>query len=222
MPDKVKPLKIESPSTGGTQTDMFPTEANPASDYITGFGFAFRNSDNFLIDVNDNTNMFFKDGVITGGITLTQLRTAVNNIFDNSTNGFVATNVQTAIEEARAYPRVAVRAIHSGAVGNNTWIGPDKDLADTPLATLPVKYQLNEISWASRIVNVGFSITFRTVSKTGTIFYTLVVTSPNSGFGSVSGLTFTLNAGTTIWAQYIDQGTNVDDLDLTLWLSRVP
>jgi hypothetical protein len=50
MVDKVKPLKIENPATGGTNTDPFPTETSPTQDYIAAKGFAFENSDSFLLD----------------------------------------------------------------------------------------------------------------------------------------------------------------------------
>ena len=50
MVDKVKPLKLESSATGGTENDMFPTEVNPAEDYVSGKGFTFEHSDDYLLD----------------------------------------------------------------------------------------------------------------------------------------------------------------------------
>lgn len=50
MVDKVKALKIESPSTGGTQTDFLPTESNPTQDYLAIQGLAFENLDDFRIE----------------------------------------------------------------------------------------------------------------------------------------------------------------------------
>ena len=50
MPDKVKALKLESASTGGTQNDGFPTETNPTQDYLATKGIAFENLDTFLIE----------------------------------------------------------------------------------------------------------------------------------------------------------------------------
>lgn len=44
MVDKVKPLKFET-SVDGTQTDIYPTEADPTEDYLTGKGFSYENSD---------------------------------------------------------------------------------------------------------------------------------------------------------------------------------
>jgi len=48
--DKVKPLKLESPTGGGTETDLFPTEADPNEDYIAGKGFSFENLDTHLAE----------------------------------------------------------------------------------------------------------------------------------------------------------------------------
>lgn len=48
--DKVKPLKIENPATGGVNTDPFPTEADSSFDYLAAKGIAFENLDTFLID----------------------------------------------------------------------------------------------------------------------------------------------------------------------------
>lgn len=48
--DKIKPLKIENPGTGGTQTDPFPTEVTPTQDYASIKGLAFEGLDTFLID----------------------------------------------------------------------------------------------------------------------------------------------------------------------------
>lgn len=50
MVDKVKPLKLENPSTGGTETDSFPTETNTTEDYLACYGVALENSDSYLID----------------------------------------------------------------------------------------------------------------------------------------------------------------------------
>lgn len=48
--DKVKPLKIENPATGGVQTDYYPTELNPAEDYASMKGICFADDSNFYTD----------------------------------------------------------------------------------------------------------------------------------------------------------------------------
>lgn len=146
--------------------------------------------------------------------------------FDNSTNGFIADDTQAAIEEARLYaqgfPRAGIRATANGTVGNNDWIGPNELLPNTPMLTAPVNLQINEITWSNQNTNVEFHIEFRKGSKTGTIIYTLTVVSTNPGSGYVSGLALNLVPGDTVWAQYKDDGQNMSDMDLILWVSRIP
>lgn len=146
--------------------------------------------------------------------------------FDNATNGFVSTDAQAAIEEAKqnaeGFPRAGIRSTYNGTVSANQWLGPSELHPNTPLFVCPVNLKLNELTWSNQSTNVAFRIQFRTVSKTGTIFYTLTVTSPNSGYGYISGINFTMNAGTILYAQYLDDGTNCSDMDLVLWVSRIP
>lgn len=60
--DKVKALKIENASTGGTQTDPFPTETNPTQDYLSAKGISFEGLDTFLTDkVGRSLVEFFPD-----------------------------------------------------------------------------------------------------------------------------------------------------------------
>lgn len=145
--------------------------------------------------------------------------------FDNSSNGFTSDNAQDAIEEAKqnaeGFPRAGCRGTYNGVVGNNDWLGPNELLSNTPFIVFPVKTKLNEITWSNSTTNVEFHIEFRTGGKTGTIFYTMTVTSTNPGYGYVTGLNYTFNAGDTIWAQYKDDGQNCSDMDLILWISRI-
>ena len=54
MVDKIKPLKIENSSTGGTEIDPFPREANPTQDYISTKGLAIEGLDDIRIDLENN------------------------------------------------------------------------------------------------------------------------------------------------------------------------
>ena len=100
--DRVKPLKIENPAEGGTQTDMLPTEVNASQDYIAAKGLALSDDPTKLVDLDISGNIQFTDVTQTSPVTVTDLKTASQNTFDNSSNGFAATNVQAAIEEARS------------------------------------------------------------------------------------------------------------------------
>lgn len=145
--------------------------------------------------------------------------------FDNSTNGFASQDTQAAIEEAKAlaqgFPRAAKICTANGTVGNNDWIGPTELLPNTPFMVFPKELQINEITWSNQNTNVEFRVQFRSGSKTGPIFYTLTVTSPNVGYGAVQGLAFTFPAGTSIWAQYLDDGQNMSDAEFAIWVSRI-
>jgi len=145
--------------------------------------------------------------------------------FDNSDNDFTADNTQDAIEEAKqnaeGFPRAGIRVTANGIVGNNDWFGPTELLPDTPMAVFPVNTKINEITWSNRRTDVEFHIEFRRNSKTGTIFHTLTVTSPNSGFGYESGLNYTFSPGDVVYAQYKDDGQNCSDMEVMLWISRI-
>jgi hypothetical protein len=47
MTDKVRCLKIEHPSEGGTETDYLPTEMDPSEDYLAAKGIAFNDDTAF-------------------------------------------------------------------------------------------------------------------------------------------------------------------------------
>lgn len=146
--------------------------------------------------------------------------------FDNSTNGFLSEETQAAIEEAKqnaeGFPRAGLRSTYNGTVNNKSWLGPSEQLPNTPLLVAPVALKINEITWANPNTNTQFRIEFRLNSRTGTIFYTLTATSPNPGSGFAQGVDFSINPGETIHAQYLDNGNNASDLDLILWVSRIP
>lgn len=146
--------------------------------------------------------------------------------FDNSTNGFTADMVQPAIEEARqtaeGFPRAGIRSTYNSTLGNNVWLGPSELLPNTPLLILPLKTKLNEITWSNQSTNRVFTIKFYKNGKlAGNLFYTLTVTSPNNGYGFVSGLNFLFDPGDVIYA-YANTTTAPSDTDLILWISRVP
>ena len=50
MVDKVKPLKLESSATGGTEDDLFPHEADPSEDYLAAKGISFEGLDTHLAE----------------------------------------------------------------------------------------------------------------------------------------------------------------------------
>lgn len=71
MVDKIKPLKLEDTGSG-SMLDNFPTETNPAEDYVAAKGVALENSDNTTIR-GDSGVMKFKDTDITAEKSLQDL-----------------------------------------------------------------------------------------------------------------------------------------------------
>lgn len=65
MADKVKALKIESASTGGTQSDPYPVEADPTQDYLAAKGISFENSDTQLFDLSASGEIQYRDSIQT-------------------------------------------------------------------------------------------------------------------------------------------------------------
>lgn len=220
MADKVKPLKIENTATGGGQIDPFPVETNPSQDYLASKGIALENNDNRLIDLDGSGNIQFKDAIETIAVTVRQLRTALNNIFSNSGNGFVATNVQAAIEEARdsavGKARFGMAFVHNGSVGNNTWLGFSELVPSntTPLI-VPVNCKLTELAFSFAGANVdGVLLIYKNgIVNPLNVIYSNTFTNQTS-FKLMSGLNLTLNAGDQLRAQWQDTGDNPNDVAL--------
>lgn len=223
MVDKVKPLKLE---TGG-DFDYLPTEADPAEDYLTGFGFAFKNSDSLLIDINGSERMRFKDSV--DDITLRQLRTATDNIF-SPVSGFVSTNVQNAIVEARdtasGKVRYSIQLIMNGTVGAGARIAYSELLPNSPVI-IPKNSILREITFSnnSATTDAQFDIYRRvtpatTNAITGATF--LQSWSFTNQLSSVlSGLNYTFNVGEEILIRLTDTGDNPNDLAMCVFFEVV-
>jgi hypothetical protein len=74
--DKVKPLKLESPDTGGTEDDQFPTSLNPSEDYVECRGIVLddaTNADESTVISRDDDDMLFQDGSNPTAVTLSSL-----------------------------------------------------------------------------------------------------------------------------------------------------
>jgi len=76
-PDRVQVIKWESPAGGGTQTDESPTEINPQEDAVDARGIYVQNEtsadDAVLVGRDASDNMTFKDGVVSGTKTLSEM-----------------------------------------------------------------------------------------------------------------------------------------------------
>lgn len=81
MVDKVRPLKIESPSLGGTESDMFPSEVDPAEDYLASKGISFEGLDDYLAEkiggtvdfkIPDGSLKVFYTGILISAVEIYQ------------------------------------------------------------------------------------------------------------------------------------------------------
>jgi hypothetical protein len=221
MVDKVKPLKIENASLGGTQNDPFPTETNPTQDYIAAKGFAIENLDTYLVD-KSGSNMQFTDPT-AGARTLNQLRTASQNSFDNTSNGFTATNVQTAIEEARntatGLLMYTVSVTCNGSMSNGQWIGKGELLSNTVTYVAPRSLQLIGASWGNSNANVDFDLEFFKNGRGTTKFRTFQIR--NLTYGYEFNWSDSFVAGDFLDIKYVDQGDNASDFAIDLIFKAV-
>lgn len=221
MVDKVRPLKIENASLGGTQNDPFPTETNPTQDYVAAKGLSLEGLDTYLVD-KSGSNMQFTDPT-AGTRTLNQLRTASQNSFDNTSNAFAATNVQAAIEEARntatGLLMYTVTVVCNGSMTNGQWLGKGELLSNTVTYVAPRSLQLIGMSWGNSKSNVDFDLEFFKNGRGTTKFRTYSATNLKQGYEF--NWTDAFSAGDYLDVKYVDQGDNASDFALDLVFKAV-
>src|SRR3972149_9602451 len=74
--DKVKPLKLESSDTGGTEGDEFPSSLDPAEDHVECRGVVLDDAthqDESTVLTREGDDMLFRDGNNPDYVTLTEL-----------------------------------------------------------------------------------------------------------------------------------------------------
>jgi hypothetical protein len=74
--DKVQPLKLEDPTTGGDQLDLCPTELDPLEDHVECRGIVLANDtvrDDQVVLTRTGNNMTFKDGANPVELTLSDM-----------------------------------------------------------------------------------------------------------------------------------------------------
>lgn len=75
--DKVQPLKLEDPTTGGDDIDLFPTELDPLEDHVECRGIVLANDttrdESVVVSRNSSSDLTFKDATNSTPVTLTQL-----------------------------------------------------------------------------------------------------------------------------------------------------
>jgi len=143
--------------------------------------------------------------------------------FDNSTNGFTATDTQSAIEEAKetaqGLPRWIIVLTHNGTVGNGNYIGLTELLADKRIL-FPTSSQVKEFSWNNNNTNVGVRLRFYKNSLTNLVYtYNATAGDNANGYGYHQLTTpISLDPGDFIYIKYTKTGGfNVSDLGFMLW-----
>lgn len=224
MVDKCKFLKIEE-TTNGSSSDPFPREADPSQDYLAAKGIALENLNTHLID-KSGSNIQFTDPT-AGARTLNSLRTALTNSFDNSSNGFVSTNVQAAIEEAKTTAegkaRYALSLINNGTLTNGQFIGYNELLpGDQTLIVFPVACAIKEVVFTNSSVNNLGTFTFRKNSTAGASYRTWTINTGATVKQQVlTGINDTFASGdyvTIKWAK--TGGSTPSDMALVLYIQN--
>ncbi|MHA2333771.1 MAG: hypothetical protein ACXAEU_17225 [Candidatus Hodarchaeales archaeon] len=127
MADRVRPLKLEHPSSGGTQTDLDPTELNPNQDAPEVRAVYFQNDSSTDTDVeitrdaSSPDKLTFKDEENTTPVSLTQLLAGSGGLTEGAHEG-LDTLVHDLAEDG-----VTQVTRSSGRITNVTfWDGEDK------------------------------------------------------------------------------------------------
>lgn len=70
--DRVRPLKLESTATGGSQEDLLPTAMDPLQDYAAVKGLTFEDDDNTRLEKDIDGDI-----VVVANTTTTKLRSPI-------------------------------------------------------------------------------------------------------------------------------------------------
>jgi len=148
---------------------------------------------------------------------------ALTTPFDNSTNGFTADEVQSAIEEARQIaldlPVYTIPLIMNGTMSNGDWITYSNLTPDNSIR-IPIKSELKAFTYDNTRTSVDFDMEFYLNGRTTTKYATREVRNVDYG-GIFTGLSDPFDPGDTLDIKYVDQGTNASDLTVILFFRVV-
>lgn len=192
MVDKVKPLKQEAPSGGGSETDPFPSATDHTEDYLACKGIAFENRDDTLLEIQAG-EIGYKD--------------AVQGTFKKLN--------EISLQASAA--RYTIVLQNNGSVSGNAFIGYDSLIpGDTTPVIIPVSSLLKGFAFANQVLLPDFTLEFRKNTTTGTPIHS--VTKLNTQYFAETIPDITFNAGDRIFIKYIDIGDNAADVGITLFL----
>jgi len=145
---------------------------------------------------------------------------ASDTTFDNSTNGYDATDSQAAIEEslgtAISTIVIPITLVYNGTLSNGDWITYSNLTPDTRVAA-PIDSTFLGFTWSNSRSSLEFDLVFRKNGRTQTPFYTYQIRNSPNKFAQVTGLDYDFDAGDIIDIEYIDQGTNASDMALVIF-----
>lgn len=147
--------------------------------------------------------------------------------FDNSSNGFVSEECQSAIEEAKSlaegFGKVPLLMLHNGTLSNNEELGRNELIADKKYI-FPVDFKITHLTWNNNRSSADFDLEFYRYENDGTPyagnpFYTYEVR--NKQYGYLDNLSWNFLQGDYLRIIYKDRGTNVSDFEGEMWGTRV-
>lgn len=151
---------------------------------------------------------------------------AIDVPFDNSTNGYIANNVQEALEEgvnlALDTPVFPLPLVWNGTISDGEFYGYSNLIPGdaTPLLALK-KSELISFTWSNGNAGADFTLVFRKNNIAGTPF--LTVSRVNTKFFAYELLTpEAFNLGDQIYIEHQDDGTNSSDVGFVLTFRALP
>ncbi len=157
---------------------------------------------------------------------------AINQVFNNSSNGFVAVNTQTAIEESKASAVAKVRftivTIFNGTIGNNNWLGYSELVPGNQVPIrIPLGCKIKEITFAykntllaSDYVDGKFKLFKNGFTDPTNVIHTEQFTNQLGG-KNITGLNLTLAANDFIVGKWIDEGDNPSDMAIVYFFEVI-
>ena len=159
---------------------------------------------------------------------------AIDQVFDNESNGFAATTVQAAIEESKTVSlnksRFTIICTFNSTIGNNNWLGFNEVLPgnQTPIRH-GIKCRLREIAFSysrsnilgiplsSENVDGQFQLYKNGLTSPGDVVHTETFTNQPGG-KIVNGLSIDFNAGDFMVGKWLDSGDNPSDMAIIYYL----
>lgn len=149
-------------------------------------------------------------------------------IFDNSSNGYAAVNVQTAIEESKTEailkPRFSITTTFNGTIGNNDWLSYNELIpGDQVPIRIPLNCKLKEVTIAykntsllgiptgSNLIDGRLQIYKNGLTDPTDIIHTETFSNQANG-KVVSGLNVSYAAGDFLVSKWKDDGDNPSDM----------